>query len=259
MKYLVIDTEGTGVFKFKDEKTGNPIPADAPGQPRLASLTMLFADEMMELEREEHFLIKPDGWEMPPEAEAVNKLATAYLLANGKPVKVALDAYTAAIKEGRVVVAHHAQHDCKQMRAELRRAGMPDLFNETPNVCTQRSLMGIVKKLDGKGGWPKLSDCCAHFDVAPGDHTSGGDALAVLLVARAMLKAGMLRDGKVHYAATGAAKKKAKLRAAAERPLRDQLEDSVAQDVIDGDSAAAESRLQGKGRGRRQLSDGDEF
>ena len=40
MKYVVIDTETSGLFDFSK-------PADAEGQPRLASLAMVFLDQDM--------------------------------------------------------------------------------------------------------------------------------------------------------------------------------------------------------------------
>lgn len=215
--FLVLDTESSGLFRFKDE-AGNPVPADAPGQPRLASISLLRVTHGLDLEGEYTALVRPDGWEMSPGATEVNGLTTELLLAKGRPVVEVLEQYRDAIlRERRTVVAHNAQHDLKQMRAELRRAGMPDLFDEAKNICTMRTLMGIVKKPGGKGGWPKLADCCAHFGLPlKGDHSATGDAHAVFGLMRHMRDLDLLREGEVHYAKRGAMKKRAKAAALAE-------------------------------------------
>lgn len=193
-KYVIIDTEGSALFDFKR-------PADAEGQPRLAELAMLLVDENLQVTGERHFLIRPDGWEMSAEATAINGLTMDMLSADGIPVVHALDAYAEAIGEGRVVVAHNAQHDCKTMRAELRRAGRDDLFLQTRNSCTMRAANGYVIKADGKKGWPKLSDCCAHFEIeVSGAHRAMDDARACLEVFRKLVEIGAALPGAVHFA-----------------------------------------------------------
>lgn len=197
MKYAVIDSEGSGLFDYTK-------PADAEGQPRLAELVMIFANEDLEVESEYQAYVRPDGWEMSEGATKVNGLTTEFLREKGVAVADVLAAYTAAINEGRIVVAHNAQHDCKQMRAELRRAGMPDLFEQTPNFCTMRALTDVCRILNARGNgwkWPKLSEACVHFGLDPiGDHTAMADARAVLMLMREMKKRGILPDPKVHYA-----------------------------------------------------------
>ena len=74
--YIVVDTEGTGLFNYKE-------PADADGQPRLAEIVMIFADENMVVEKEYHAYIRPDGWEMSEGASKVNGLTTEFLNENG--------------------------------------------------------------------------------------------------------------------------------------------------------------------------------
>lgn len=208
-RYVIIDTEGSGLFRFKDE-AGNPVPADAPGQPRLAELVMIFVDADLQVEREYQTYIRPDGWEMSPGATAVNKLTTEFLLANGIPVTEALVEFERAIIEaapegGRIVVCHNAQHDLKQIRAELRRAGRPDLFEITRNICTMRGLTNVccIPPNGGRGGYkfPKLSEACVHFGFdLLGDHTAFNDARACLQLFRKMHELGVVPDAKIHLA-----------------------------------------------------------
>jgi DNA polymerase III epsilon subunit-like protein len=203
--YCIVDTEGSGLFRYKNED-GSPVPADAPGQPRLASLAMIFADADLNVEREYHAFVRPDGWEMPEATTKIHGLTQEFLLKNGVPVIEVLKEYTAAIESGRVLVAHNVQHDAKQLRAELRRAGLPDLFEQTPNFCTMRSLTNVCKipPNGGRGAykWPKLSEACVFFGMTEyGDHSSLNDARAVVGLMREMKKRGIkFPEAMVHFA-----------------------------------------------------------
>lgn len=202
-KYCIFDTETTGLFLFKDPVTGAPIPADDPRQPRLAHLNMILVDESLEEEDEIDLFVKPDGWEMPEEAGAVNGLTTQFLEENGEPIEDVLDLYSNVVTAGYIMVAFNAQFDCKMMRGELRRAGRPDLFDQTPNICAMRAAMALgVKKAGGGRGFPKLTDCAAHLGLVIDDaHSAKGDTRATLALFRHLHAVGALPEPKVHFAA----------------------------------------------------------
>lgn len=203
MKYAIFDTETNGLFRFKDAN-GVPVPADDPSQPRLAHLSMILLDEALAEERTIDLYVKPDGWAMTAEAGAINGLTTEFLAANGIPILDVLASYVEVIDAGYTMVAFNAQFDLKQMRGELRRAGMDDRFERTPNICVMRASMSQgVKKASGGGGFPKLSDCCTHFGIANhGAHTAGGDARAALEIFRRLHALDALPEARVHYAKT---------------------------------------------------------
>lgn len=204
MYYLCIDTETSGLFRFKD-KACNPVPADAPGQPRLAHIDMLYLDSDLNETDHKDFYIRPDGWEMEAGATAVNGITTERLRKDGIDVRHALDLYEAAIKEGRIVVAFNAQFDTKMLRAELRRAGRDDLFEQTPNICTMRELVGVCKieKMTPGGGYkfPKLSEACAHFKIIQGaQHTATDDNRCNAELLRKLRWLKLMPEPKVFYA-----------------------------------------------------------
>lgn len=196
--YIVVDTESTGLFDYK-------MPADAEGQPRMAEIAILFVDAALEIEREYRALIKPDGWIMPPETAEIHGLTQAILMEKGLPVREALDVYNEAIAEGRVMAAHNSQHDAKMLRAELRRAGLPDQFEAAPNLCTMRTLTDVCKipYANGRKGYkfPKLSEACEFFGIEQqAQHSAYSDAMDCLQLMRRMKQIGVLPEGKVHYA-----------------------------------------------------------
>lgn len=217
-KYLVTDTEGTGPFRYDQ-------PADAPGQPRLASFSALYVADDMSLEREYHAFVKPDGWTMPAEATKINGLTTEFLEANGVPVAEVLEVYRAAVAEGRVVVAHNVQHDSKQLRAEFRRVGLPDMFEQTPNICTMRTLTDVCKipPKGNRGGykWPSLSEACVFFHFPNfGDHSAKNDAMACYMLLRKMAELKVIPEPAVHYAKEKPVAKQMPLREALEKSAR---------------------------------------
>jgi DNA polymerase-3 subunit epsilon len=112
-----------------------------------------------------------------------------------------------AESEGRAVLGFNQQHDGRQVRGELRRAGLPDNFEQTPSCCAMRSITsnykGMVKKLNGKGGFPRLIDAAAHFGY-PGyeeekRHSALEDALATHFVSKCLHELGKLLPAEVHY------------------------------------------------------------
>lgn len=219
MKFAIIDTETNGLHDFSK-------PADASGQPRLASIAILLADinwkgldpsqELAEAGvksstelrltcyQEENFLIRPDGWEMKPEATQINGLTTEHLIKNGVPVMDALDYYSRLIRDGFIVTAFNAQFDTKVMRGELRLAGMPDLFEVTPNVCLMRACTNVcrVPKANGKGyKFPKLSEACAFFKIEqPAAHSALGDARSAFAILQHLHKANLVPAAEIHFA-----------------------------------------------------------
>ena len=197
-RYLVIDCETSGLPNFK-------LPADDPAQPRVATFAAIFVDPDLQIEREYSVLVKPDGWVLEPGAAAVNGLTMERLIAEGVPIQESLDLYGSAIRDGRVVIAHNAQFDCKCMRGEFRRLGLSDLFEQTRSICTMRALTDVcrIPPNGGRGGYkfPKLSEACVHFgfDIL-GDHTALNDARACLQLFRKMRDLGVVPEAKVHLA-----------------------------------------------------------
>lgn len=212
--YAVFDTEGTGLFIYKYPKDhpdvelrGKSYPADMPGQPRLASLAIVYANEALEIEREYHAFVRPDINDYNMTAGAVEKhgLTVEFLNEHGIPVTEALNEFQSAVDNGRIMVAHNSQHDMKQMRGELRRAGMADKFEDSPNICTMRAMTDICKipPPGGRGGykWPALSEALLFIGADQlGDHSAINDAKGALELLRHMKKLDLLPEAKVHYA-----------------------------------------------------------
>lgn len=216
---FICDTEGTGLFQHS--KTGADgqkvtMRSDEPGQPRMAEFAMVITDDDYNVLDTYQQYIFPKGWqnvdgspmlEMPAEAFAVHGLSMDFLRGHGLPVEQALDRYINSVERGLVLVGFNQQHDGRQIRAELRHSGQDDLFEKTPNICAMRSITsnykGQVKKLNGKGGFPRLIDAAAHFGIPYAEekrHTALEDALVTAQVAQRLHQKGLLLPAEVHYA-----------------------------------------------------------
>lgn len=209
MKFLIIDTETNGIMDYAK-------PADHPDQPRVAEFAGLLVDESGEIEGEYQRYIKPPmldtgpEWLMTEETTAINGITNQSLWNDGVPIKEVLDWYSMHIAAGRAVVAFGAQFDCKMMRSELRRAGMDDLFERTPNICLMRSARPFAKQIGrqiikaggSNKGWVKLTDLCAFCGVPVGPKLHGGleDARLAALCFRYMLDNGFIPEPDVHHA-----------------------------------------------------------
>lgn len=206
-KFVVFDTETTGLFRFRDA-AGNPVPADDPSQPRLASFAaIVLNDDFTEATRFKHF-IKPDGWEMSEGASQVNGLTTEFLHEHGVPVGDVLDQYCRYIDDSYCFAAFNAQFDLKMMRGELRRLEREDRFEDTLNICLMRACTDICCVPSGRGRgfkFPKLSEACDHFGIVnEAAHDAMGDAQAAYEVLLKLHEIGRLPEAKVHYAKTAA-------------------------------------------------------
>lgn len=220
--FMICDAESSGLFDYEKG-------ADAPGQPRLAELGLIFLDSAYQVQAKHSWLIRPEGWEMSAEAAAKTGLTTEFLKANGVPIADALAMYMAGIEARRVVVGFNIAYDLKIMRGEARRAGLPDRYMETRNLCLMWATRGIVgaKTEAGRAKNPKAEEACAFFGIPPGPHRALPDCEANLAMLLELVKRGALPEPKSPY------DKKAKPKKAAPRSRKADPEDDADQEIPD--------------------------
>jgi DNA polymerase III subunit epsilon len=174
--YAVFDTETSGLMDMEER-------ADAPQQPRLASLSIIRLYPNLTLESHKTWFVRPNGWEMTPGATKINGLTTQWLIDHGMDIERALAGYNALLDEGRTLIAHNAKFDLKVMRGELRRAGLSDRFNDVRYRCTMRQFSKIHNCR-----WKSLMECLKYYNLpySFSNHTSGGDAYGCMALFRKM-------------------------------------------------------------------------
>lgn len=186
MLYAAFDTETSGLFDYSK-------PADAEGQPRLASFAMILLDVDLHESDIIDVLVKPIGWVMAPEATAVHGLTNERLLRDGVDLSGVLERYASVISNGYILAGYSVAYDCKIMRGEMRRLGMPDLYETTPIFDAMQECRSFVTKQGGGRGAPKLSDCCSYLGIEqPAAHSALGDAWSVVHIMRKLRGMGRL-------------------------------------------------------------------
>lgn len=207
-RYMTFDVETTGLPP-RAPRGAAPIPADDPRQPRMASFAAVITDALGQPLLRQKWFVKPEGWSIDgTEASKVNGLTDDFLNTHGEPVEVPLQFYSAAILAGLTPVAFAKMFDLKIMRGELRRSGMPDLFEETKAVCAMAALDPYAAEglCMTRPGFVKLSVACDFFGIVNADaHDALGDADATAEIVAILIRDGRMPEGSVVYSANRAA------------------------------------------------------
>ena len=178
MNILVLDTETTGLIRDYS----------SPDAPHLAAIAAcIYSTDVHRVQSSLNLMIRPDGWEMPAEAEAVNNLSTDHLVEFGVPLQVALDAFTFFIAPAQLIVGHNVVFDVKMIASALYRL---DRLNETDEwlklntYCTMTKAKPIVqaKTATGRSKNPKLTEAYEFMFERPlnNSHSANADMVATL-------------------------------------------------------------------------------
>ncbi|MBD3289860.1 3'-5' exonuclease [candidate division KSB1 bacterium] len=153
--YLVFDTETTGLPKNWKAPLN-----DLNNWPRMVQIAWVLYDEQgIELEAA-NYIIKPNGFEIPYEAQRVHGISTVRALKEGVELNRALMEFTEAMKKAKYLVAHNISFDEKIVGAEFIRENI--IFNNMGTIkklCT-KELSTNYCRIPGNYGykWPNLSE-----------------------------------------------------------------------------------------------------
>jgi len=152
--YIVIDCETTGLPK----KWNAPI-SDLGNWPRVVQIAWSRYDKEPRHIESSAFLIQPDGFIIPPEAERVHRISTERAAVEGKPLDKALAEFAGAVETSDVVVAHNLRFDENVISAEYLRLNLTPPFGGKKRVCTMEGTTDFCR-LPGQYGykWPSLSE-----------------------------------------------------------------------------------------------------
>lgn len=152
--FLVLDTETTGL----------PLSWEAPASdvdnwPRLVQLAWEVFDSRGRKTVARSYVIRPDGFIIPRDAERVHGISTSVAKRKGVPVDEVLDAFMKPLTSASVLVAHNFPFDASVLGAEFHRLGHRDPFRCKTHICTMRAATEYCA-LPGPYGfkWPRLSE-----------------------------------------------------------------------------------------------------
>ena len=177
--YLIFDTETTGLPKRFDA----PV-TDLDNWPRCVQIAWQFHGPLGELLEHAEFLVQPEGFDIPYDAEKVHGISTALASQEGVPIEEVLDAFQSMLKKTRFVVGQNVGFDINIIGSEFLRAGRRNVLSELPvlDTCTEASaaLCQIPGGRGGKFKLPTLTELHAYLFDTPFDeaHNAAADVEA---------------------------------------------------------------------------------
>jgi len=162
--YVFLDAETTGL-----PRSWNASIEDLENWPRLVQIAWARYDAKHRDIGTASFIVRPERFRIPSEAQRVHGISTARALAEGSPLKIVLKTLTAAIQEAQVVVAHNLRFDENVIGAEFLRQGLNIPFLGKRRICTMTGSTDFCR-LSGPRGykWPTLEELhAALFGAYP--------------------------------------------------------------------------------------------
>jgi DNA polymerase-3 subunit alpha len=164
--YLIFDTETTGLPK----KYTAPI-SDTDNWPRCVQIAWQLHDEMGKLLEHHDFLIKPDGFNIPYDAERIHGISTELVQVQGIPMSEVLRQFNIALSKTKFIVGHNLGFDVNIMGCEFYRFGIETRMNVIPVLDTMTDTSANLLKLPGgRGGkfkFPTLSELHSYLFNKP--------------------------------------------------------------------------------------------
>lgn len=154
--YLIFDTETTG----RIENWKAPV-TDFEFFPRVVQLAWQLHDEMGELIEVKNFIIKPDGYTIPYNAEKIHGISTERAMKQGVELSFVMDEFQKALAQTKWAVGHNVEFDMKVMGAEYARANRDDGLMEKQTLDTMLLSTDFCQLPGGRGKgykYPTLSE-----------------------------------------------------------------------------------------------------
>ena len=150
--YLIFDTETTGLPKRWDA----PV-SDTDNWPRCIQIAWQLHDALGNLLDRQDYLIQPEGFNIPYDAEKIHGISTEFAQENGIPLAEVLEKFNVALTKTKFVVGQNVGFDLNIMGAEFYRADLKTLLGELPvlDTCTEHTAT-LCALPGGRGGKFKL-------------------------------------------------------------------------------------------------------
>ncbi|MDR9456608.1 MAG: DNA polymerase III subunit alpha [Salegentibacter sp.] len=177
--YLIFDTETTGL-----PKRWNAPLTDTDNWPRCIQIAWQLHDEMGNLVESQDYLVKPEGFNIPFDAEKIHGISTELAEQEGISLMEVLEKFQEALDKTKFVVGQNVGFDLNIMGAEFYRKDVENTLQELPvlDTCTEITA-DLCKIPGGRGGrfkLPTLTELHEYlFDEAFGEaHNATADVEA---------------------------------------------------------------------------------
>ena len=191
--YIIFDTETTGL-----PKRWNAPLTDSENWPRSIQIAWQVHGERGELISHEDYLVQPDGFTVPYDAEKIHGISTALAQEEGLPLAEVLSLFRAALEQAEFVGGHNVSFDLNIMGAEFLRLGdeNPLEVAKIIDTCTEETAT-LCQLPGGRGGkfkLPTLTELYQHlFGTGFGEaHNATADVEATTRCFLELLRKGQL-------------------------------------------------------------------
>jgi DNA polymerase-3 subunit alpha len=155
--FLIFDTETTGLPKRWDA----PI-TDSDNWPRCVQIAWQLHDAFGNCIEHQDYLIKPEGYNIPYDAEKIHGISTELAQEQGADLVEVLQKFNEALNKTKFVVGQNVKFDLNIMGAEFHRSDISNVLQELPvlDTCTEHTaaLCQIPGGRYGKFKLPTLSE-----------------------------------------------------------------------------------------------------
>ncbi|WP_316793578.1 DNA polymerase III subunit alpha [Pedobacter frigoris] len=150
--YLIFDTETTGL-----PRNWNAPITDTDNWPRCIQIAWQLHDELGNLIENQDYLVKPDGFNIPYDAERIHGISTELAEEQGIVLAEVLEKFNAALAKSKFIVGQNIGFDVNIMGCELHRMGVESPLAQMPvlDTCTETTA-DLLKLPGGRGGRFKL-------------------------------------------------------------------------------------------------------
>uniref|UniRef100_UPI00286AD4D6 3'-5' exonuclease n=1 Tax=Flavobacterium sp. TaxID=239 RepID=UPI00286AD4D6 len=150
--YLIFDTETTGLPR----SWATPI-TDTENWPRCVQIAWQLHDDMGNLIEHQDYLIKPEGYNIPYDAERIHGISTELAQEEGFLLQEVLEKFNVALSKTKFLVGQNVGFDVNIMGCEFHRAGINSPMVKMPvlDTCTEVTA-SLLKLPGGRGGKFKL-------------------------------------------------------------------------------------------------------
>jgi len=164
--YLIFDTETTGL-----PRDWNAPYTDVSNWPRVVQIAWQLHDHMGKLIEHHDFLITPDGFDIPYDAERIHGISTQLANEKGISLEIALSKFEIAMKQTNFIVGQNVGFDINVVGCEFVRLGVnPDLVRmPVLDTCTEVTAE-LCRLPGGRGGrfkLPTLTELHQHLFNEP--------------------------------------------------------------------------------------------
>lgn len=157
--FLFFDTETTGLPRNFNAPVSN-----FDNWPRLVQLAYLCFDESGNEILRGDFIIKPEGFIIPPDSAKIHGITTVRASKEGLSLPIVLKEFAKIIEQADTLVGHNISFDEKIIGCEFLRLNIRNSLSTKKKICTMKASTNYCA-INGQYGfkWPSLSEL--HFKL----------------------------------------------------------------------------------------------